>query len=530
MSVTVKDIMRLPCMNGAKVVAGMGGMSKALSTVSVLEYADPSTLQEELFHNDDFSGSEIVITAFANIANEVDLQCANIKRLSAAGEIGLILYYVGIFMPAVDQRLIDLANQLDFVLIVMPEKRMDLRYSEVITEVMEAIIRDQATEISLLSDVLEQIGRLPEHQRTMDAVLRMARDRIRTSLVLVDSHGRTLGQANWPMSLSMRIDDYTCIKPMTPVSFPDGRTIWRCPLNQADSQSMELYLIKEGTPNARELVLQTLDLVRLAVSIWSSKHAEVQISELIKAILRDEPIKMRRLADLFHIDVASMHSMWVLRVENTDISQRKRFVAESLVQLQERLTPYCDTVIADVYEGYIVCFMTWRSKDENVTEISSELMRCLSGIDIKSTLVRCQGLTDTADVRHSFLLIKEHMDDVKCIWPTRQNFSFKELTFVSQCRKTVEQGDEVLAPEIKPLKLLEDFSEGAELVNTLSVYLLDADSSVARCADLLFLHKNTVKYRLSRICACLEHHVDKEPEKFFLYRAVVINRLLGKGI
>ena len=60
MSVTVNDILKLPCMNGAKVVAGEGGLMKPLSSVSVLEYADPSALQEELFHNDEFSGFEIV--------------------------------------------------------------------------------------------------------------------------------------------------------------------------------------------------------------------------------------------------------------------------------------------------------------------------------------------------------------------------------------------------------------------------------------------------------------------------------------
>ena len=530
MSVTVNDIMKLPCMNGAKVVAGEGGLTKALSTVSVLEYADPSALQEELFQNDDFSGSEIVITAFANIATEVELQCANIRRLSAAGEIGLILYYVGIFMPSVDQRLIDLANQLDFVLIVMPENRMDLRYSEVISEVMEAIIKDQTAEISLLPDVLDQRSRLPEHQRTIDAVLRMARDRSRTSLILVDSHGRALGQANWPMSLDLQVAEFTGIEMMTAVSLSNNRTAWRCPLNPSNSQSMELYLIKDGNPISRELVLQVVELVRLTVSLWSSNHAEIQISELIRAILRDEPLKMRRLANLFHIDVATMHSMWVMRLENSDESQRQRYEMEALARLQEQLAHRCDTVIADVYEGHIVGYMVWQDKGENVMDLSNELLGYLADAGIQATLVRCQSLIDTADVRRAFLLIQEYLDDAKCIWPTRQSYSLEEIEFTGQCRKTVDKGEDILVKAMKPLNLLESFSEGTELVNTLSVYLLDADSGVTRCAELLFLHKNTIKYRLGRIGACFGYHVDKEPEKFYLYRAVVLNRLLGKHI
>jgi len=530
MSVTVNDIMKLPCMNGAKVVAGEGGLTKALSSVTVLEFSDANDVQQEILSNIDFYGSEMVITAFANIPDNVEQQCANIQRLASVGEAGMILYYVGILMPKVDPALIELANQLDFVLIVMPEKRWDLRYSEVISEVMEAIIKDQTAEISLLADVLDQMSRLPEHQRTVDAVLRMARDRSRTSLILADSHGRALGQANWPMSLDLQVSDFTSLEIMTPVSLDNNRTVWRCPLNSANSQSMELYLIKDGSSISRELVSQIVELVRLAVSLWSSNHAEIQISELIRAILRDEPLKMRRLANLFHIDVASMHSMWVLRLDNADESQRQRYEMEALAQLQEQLKHRCDTVIADTYEGYIVGFMAWQDKGENVVDLSNELLGHLTDTGIKATLVRCHSLIDTADVRRAFLLIQEYLDDAKCIWSTRQSYSLEEIEFTGQCRKTVDKGEDILTRAVKPLKLLESFSEGTELVNTLSVYLLDADSGVTRCAELLFLHKNTIKYRLGRIGACLGHHVDKEPEKFYLYRAVVLNRLLGKRI
>ena len=528
MSVTVNDILTLPCMNGAKVVAGEGGLTKAISSVTVLEFSDPNDTQNEILSSIDFYGSEMVITAFANIPNNVEQQCANIRRLASVGEAGMILYYVGILMPRVDPALIELANQLDFVLIVMPENRWDLRYSEVISEVMEAIIKDQAAEISLLTDVLDQMSRLPEHQRTVDAVLRMARDRSRSSLVLVDSHGRALGQANWPMSLDLQVSDFTDIDIMIPVSLSSSRTVLRCPLNPANPHSMELYLVKDGVPVSRELALQIVELVRLAVSLWSSQHAEVQISELIRAILRDEPLKMRRLADLFHIDVSSIHSMWVLSIDKADEAQRQKFEMETLEQLREILVHRSNIVIADTYEGYIVGFMAWKDKGENVVSLSNELVEQLANAGIQVTITRCHNLEDTTDVRRAFLLIKDQMNSAKCIWPTRQNYSLEELEFANQCHKTVDEGEKTLAKAMKPLNLMKEFSEGAELLNTLCVYLLDAESSVTRCAERLFLHKNTIKYRLSRIGACLGHHVDKEPEKFYLYRAAVMHRLLEK--
>jgi len=142
MSVTVADLLKLPSLRNAEVVAGRGGLEKIVSSISVLESTDPDLLNDSLFHNDEFNGSEIVIASFINIKDDVELQCRNIKRLAEVGEVGLILFYVGIFMEDIDPRLITLADQLDFTLICMPRNRLDLRYSEVISEVMEAIFKD----------------------------------------------------------------------------------------------------------------------------------------------------------------------------------------------------------------------------------------------------------------------------------------------------------------------------------------------------------------------------------------------------
>lgn len=516
--------MKLPCLKDARVVAGYGGMSKILSSVSVLEFADPNALQEELFDNNEFYGSEIVITAFANIANNVEQQCANIRRLSEAGEVGLILYYVGIMMPCVDQTLIDLANELEFTLIVMPENRMDLRYSEVICEVMEAIVKDQTTETSLATDILDQMCRLPDHQRTVDGVLRMARDRVRTSLILTDSSRRILGQANWPMSLELQLDELPKVEYMQPLHLPNNRTIWRCPLEANSPKTMQLYLVKDGIPLTKELILQTVELVRLAVSLWSSSHAEVQVSELVRAILRDEPLKMRRLADLFHIDVASIHSMWVLRRED---DQQTRFDQEALPCIRDVLSHQCETVIADNYEGYIVAFMSWPGKGENTVQLGESLIEQLRDVGLHTSLVRCHRLAETADVRKAFLLMHNHLDDARNIWPKKQSYTLSEVEYAGQCRETVETGESTLAEALQPLKALGQGGEGKDLVDTLTSYLLDAESSVRRCSELLFLHKNTIKYRLGRINAQLECSVDKEPEKFVLYRAVALNRLMG---
>ena len=85
MSVTVADLLKLPSLKPARVVAGAGGLSRTVAYVSVLEYADPQALEDGLFPEDTYSGSEIVITGFINNPRDERLQCAVVRRLAEAG-------------------------------------------------------------------------------------------------------------------------------------------------------------------------------------------------------------------------------------------------------------------------------------------------------------------------------------------------------------------------------------------------------------------------------------------------------------
>lgn len=543
MSVTVSDILRLPCLKGARVVAGKKSLQKVLTSVSVLEYTDPCKLQKEIFDRIDFLDGEIVITAFAGIAEDVERQCANVRRLASAGEVGLILYYVGILMPRVDRRLIELADSLDFILIVMPEGRMDLRYSEAIVEIMETIFEEQKAEVSIVSDVLEQVSRLPAYRRTVDTVLQIIRERLRVSLILLDGQERILGQAMWPASLELDMkellaalavpatqtdisteDSFSLSGDRQPscTALPGLRWAWHCSLGLHHSP-MSLCLVKDGEPLAEGLVGQIAETVRLAVNIWSRQHAEVNEAELVQAILQDEPLKMRRLAEIFHIDIASVNAMWAVRWEGEDAEKNGR---EALRQLRDGLKRWCNTVISEVYEGYVVVFMDWPDTAPDASRLAESVLEEMPSERGSGYLVRCHHLADTSDVRKAFLLIREHLADAARIWPKKRCYTLSEMDFAAQCRRLPEEGEEAVEAAILPLSALEKGGEGIQLVHTLCTWLLDADGSTARCAEQLFIHRNTVKYRLGCIRERLGYPVDKLPEQLFLYRAAALWRLI----
>ena len=318
MSVTVADLLKLPSLRQAKVIGGAKGLGKTVSSISVLESVDPGVLVQEVFPHDKYSGSEIVITGFLNCIEDVDRQCSNLLRLIEGGEVGLVLYYVGVYLPRVNPRLIEIANAHDFVLICMPEGQRHLRYSDLITDVTECIYRDRAANVSLVSDILARISTTPHHQQTVGTALRMLCAELGCSAVLSTHEGRILNLAAWPSGTedSIREGIERCLPLVdgetTPCPFlPDAALICK-PICADLPHPLQLTMIRVGQPLSAQLAEQAADTVRICINIWGRQHGAVAIHELIRAILQDEPLKMRRLAEIFRVDVAALHEIWML--------------------------------------------------------------------------------------------------------------------------------------------------------------------------------------------------------------------------
>lgn len=521
MSVTVADTLKLPSLRNAEVVGGRGGLQKTVWSISVLETVDPELLNNALFHNDEFFGGELVITSFVNIKDDVDMQCRNIRRLAEGGEVGLILFYVGSFMNAIDERLIQLADECDFPLICMPRNRTDLRYGEVISDVMEAIFKDQSSGGSLVVELLERVSRLPKHQQTVDTVVKLLAGHLRATVIVADSERNVLNEAAWPRT---ETDIHTNVKNfpkqyslIAPVSSREG-LIYGAGIKTEGGRGLELFIVRENGPLPELVLRQAAETVQLAVGLWSRQHDRTVISELVKAILQDEPIKMRRLADLFQIDVASVGAMWIVASESVTV-----FSSELPNIVRELARQYCNTSFADIFEGDLVLFMDGPDSIQEAESLKEALLECLPK---GAVLARFSNLKDTSAVREAFLANRDYAADVRRIFPERACFSGEEIFFAKACRQRTEQGEAAVTEALSSLNSLSGEREEDELKRTLSVYLLDTERGLAETAEKLFLHKNTIKYRLKCMSDRFGYRIGAMPASARLYEAVAIDRLL----
>lgn len=529
MSLTVSRLMELPSLRRAKVLGGRGGLDRIVSSISVLEYSSTTDTQKKLFESIEFQGSEIVITAFSNVADDVEAQCANIRSMSEVGEVGMILYYVGIIMPSVDQRLVKLADELDFVLICMPENEPDLRYSEVITEVMDAIIRDELDNPAFALDMLDRIAKLPHNQQTVKTIMRIASDRLRASVVITDAEYGILSEATWPRTETLGQEEVlSYIKDCSGgESFKEtrrkGRPSWiyRAEIHTGDDSLMHLLAISEGGRIDPMLWKQAVEGVRLSMGVWGKDHGKVNLSELIRAIIQDEPIKMRRLGALYRIDVEAMSDVWIMK--NMGVNNPEIWV-EPLKKLSSH---FVSVELCGLYDDDILIFPVGERTLRDMNDWAEALVEFFHEKNLNFRVTRCPMLQKTSAAKYAYEMNSAYLTDAMTIFPRRDYFTLSEIEFAGECRRIADAGKESAAECMSMLQPLIERRDGEEIIHTLQAYILDENSSTTRAAEALFVHKNTVKYRLQKAGDLLGFHIGDILQSRNLAYALAMQRMLG---
>ncbi len=531
MSVTVADCLKLPALKESNVVAGYSGLNRPVSSLSVIEYPDMVMLSQGLL-----AGNEILISALVSIKDDVDAQCFLIRHLHSMGEAGLILYYVGIFIPYIDEKLLKTADELSFPLIVMPIGRTEFRYSDVIMEVLELVIADRKQKRYYVSEMVNRISMLQAQFRTMNSVLRLLSDELHCTLLLADRYLTRKATASWPISKQW---DYAEILELLKQNHAENTfpikcnyleknlTIWDMPVVSQKYRDFHLYILDEQEEQYTESVQQAAEVVELFLNIWNEDINYEGIDALIHAILSDQPEEKERIITRLHIDISSIHTIWIMRIldknkQELDDNQR----LNCLRKLHFFLKEHHKQVIVDSYSKYIVALTDDLLFEEKEIILAEEFANSLQEYGLTAEGAIFQMIDNTSQARDAYIIADENISAARTVYPAKSIYSYSEIRFVQSCREILSRGEAFVKQKIACLDKLQLQYDKEDLFQTLATYLLDANTNLQQTGDLLYLHKNTVKYRLNKIKAILNCDLLQMPESFDLYQAAALKRLL----
>ena len=136
-----------------------------------------------------------------------------------------------------------------------------------------------------------------------------------------------------------------------------------------------------------------------------------------------------------------------------------------------------------------------------------------------------ENVTDVEEYGHGYRLVCKTREEVMAIFPQREMISLSHLRFAARCRLLSD--DEESRDSESLLKILEPLmsDNDRELAETLAAYMLDADFEVKRAAELMYMHRNTILYRIRKANILLNEDIHGWPFCHELYSAIALWRL-----
>lgn len=138
MQITVKKCLSLPIFSSATVVAGADGLNHTVDSITTAEIFPENN---EIF-NKFVRPNELTISAFASIHDNLKIQQQVVRRSAASKGAGLILCYVGFYLKEISQDLINIANELNYPIIIIPSTT-EIAYVDIIRSVMELVMKEK---------------------------------------------------------------------------------------------------------------------------------------------------------------------------------------------------------------------------------------------------------------------------------------------------------------------------------------------------------------------------------------------------
>lgn len=531
MSVTIRDLLKLPVFNGARVVAGHTGLDAVVMSVSVLESANERALGINWLGVSSQYNHEIMIGALIEAKDDVQKQLETLRRIRKEGQIGVILYYVGYVLKEIDTKVIDFANEIGMPLIVMPSD-LRLRYSDAITEIMETIIEDKRKNDYFASDIIERLSKLDTEDHTINNVLAIIRDRTQSSVFLYDESERELNRVEWPRGRGLPIDEINrevrskeskneeisevCINGST-------FSVRKCRFEAAGS-IIEMVVVKERLPLTHEECDQIQYILLTYINLWANDYGRVDTKQLISSIIHDEPEKMRRIARSMKLDITAISSVYYLYPVNElnsvnpaeQIRRAKRIVSEEL-------RAYSNKFIVDTFDQVLVIMAD--RKREQIDEDLPIILDRLAEEDICYNAVICNPILSTRMVKEAYWLFRHNIDAARIIFPRKQVLSIGEIDYAKTIKENIDKEGGMAFVCNDLYELLVKDRKDAILIDTLACLLLDADMSVTETASLMNVHKSTIKYRIKCIEEIIGHRISKAPELYALYQIAGTYRL-----
>ena len=505
MSITIRDCLGLPSLSLGTVVAGHKGLDSIVTTVSVVEFEDND-------EPDIISPNELLISSLYCVKDDADAQCRLIEKAKRSGDVGLVLFYADKILGGISSKLLKMADLLHFPIILMPGADMGLKYSDVISDVMEATFMDRKTNNYFVRDTIERLSQGEEKDRTPAMVLQLASSYTKAAFFLCDEHENLIASSFWPVSNHI---SFSKVLHAYHNNREQKARIFRTEFTDKKDVKLVLYAVSQNTKLNSSMIGEVIEVIQLFSLLWNYNLNLQTVEALLPPLLEGDKKLIRYVCKHNQIKVEQFNRICILVGPEEN--------QEFLLHFRELFADYGIPAIIDRVRNYIV--ILYQRKNEVSTEmLEQEFYAYLRDCGQTVHDAALQSTRITEDAPHFYQLYCQYMDAAQKIYPHKRSFSYSDLLFakkVSGIQTSIDFDSHYYLDLLEPI--IEDAD--SELLPTLLTYLLDSGSEVKKTAEMLFVHRNTVLYRLNKIRGLVHFDLNTMPQSYDIYVAAALKRL-----
>ena len=524
MSISLSNAMKLGKFSACEVVAGQKGMARVIENITVMEV--PEIVQW-------LKGRELILTSLFAIKDDLDAQNMLVQNLHNAGASGLAIK-PSQFIKTIPKGIINSANKLGFPIIKIPD---DVKYLDILSPVMHHIFNEkvvlqedveQATkildEISLNSqgvdELVEHVSYLTRNMITIESEL---------SFIKVPTSEKSLS----PLDKD-QIDDLTIIQRPIQYSRKYGEEILSCIVAPIMVDRKYYGNITCWEVNNEHLATD-LAIIEKASSLLSLEFLRLKVkydveqqykNEFIRELLFSENIKEKNVIEWGEKYGINKQDKYVCLLCTTRSENAK--TKHNITLNHDQINSIIQNVIPGVLVGHIsgnVCIIL--SAHQDMAQIYHEIYDRLTQY-IGSTIKLYLGIgrvgTGPAGIQKSYIQADQALYLSDSIKDAKGITYYDDLGLFRLINQLKDQ-EELFDFYQETIGQLVEQDKNHELLKTLKTYFYH-DEVLKDTANNMYIHVNTLKYRIKKIEEITGFDMKRSEGKMNLYFGLKIYELL----
>lgn len=492
MKLTVKDCLELEVFKNARVLAGEVGLDNDVKLVSVLDISEAKDM--DLLGSD---SDEIYLTSFLTVKDDVAKQCEIIRGIAGKGCAALAVFHVGKVLKKIDGQVLAAANEAGLPLLQMPA---EATYPKVISKIMDEVLYGDNFRNSLISNTVYHLLNFERHSSFQSAVREAAisndfqlivmSEDFNPVLTVETRHRATIADA---IRLGrQRNVEGTSNKIYTMIDVNGVLTYWGPVSIGADKYYM-FIVDNEDSYTAGEIT-KLAEIIELAMGMWKYTPERDAKSEFIRALIRGNKSLAYTLQNESGISGGDIVSVFMAKgidreTEEAAFARFEKRTGLEILKIAEEEETYGMILRTEEIDAKADC-------QADCTNLFSEIK---TGEGIR--IFHVTGLGGIEGAGDAYRLISETWAFVQSVFPYKRVFTKYDLALVNNCINIQLQGGFV---KKNYMELMEPFNamgehKGAQLLDTLETFVLDAGMNSGKTAEFMEIHANTVQYRLKKI-------------------------------